>query len=149
MTELTATAATRRAHADRIRLIRNACRGTFSHYNDELTWWAQQQWWTRTEGKRLAWLYSDETGIIGFGVLLLRDDGYWTTTVAVLPDAAGRNYGKAIIHDLVMNAPGPCTGMALKTNPAGVKVYVPDDWDMVDGPDERYVYFKTKVGVPA
>jgi hypothetical protein len=39
--------------------------------------------------------------------------------------------------------------MALKTNPAGVKVYVPDDWDMVDGPDERYVYFKTKVGVPA
>ena len=149
MTELSATPATKRAHADRIRLIRNATRGTYSQANDEISWWDQQQWWMKTEGKRLAWLYSDETGIVGFGVLLLQDDGYWTTTVGVLPDHGGKGYGKAITHDLVANAPGPCRAMARKGNPAGVRCHDTErDWD-ITGEDATYVYFQTKVGVPA
>jgi GNAT superfamily N-acetyltransferase len=152
MTELCARPATKRAHADRIRLIRNATRGTYSQNNEEISWCDQQQWWERTKDKRLAWLYHQpgDHEIVGFGVLLLQDDGYWTTTVGVLPAHAGKGYGKAITHDLVVNAPGPCRAMALIDNPAGVRCHdLEQDWDVVDGPDPKYVYFRTKAGVLA
>jgi GNAT superfamily N-acetyltransferase len=137
-------------HMESIRLIRNTCREGFSQYNEPISGADQVRWWAATEGKRLAWLYTDdERLIVGFGVLLLQDDGFWTTTVAVLPEHAGKGYGKVITHDIVTRCPGPCKATARKDNPAAVKLHVAEDWDVVDGPDERLVYFRTKAGVTA
>lgn len=132
--------------------IRNICRDGFSEYNERITGAQQQKWWEETDGKRLAWLYRDDTSksYVAFGVLLLQDDGFWTTTVGVLPESAGKGYGKAITHDLVERAPGPCRAAARKDNPAAVRCHnITEDWDIVEGPDERLVYFRTKAGVTA
>lgn len=125
--------------------IRNACREGFSNENNVITPEQQREWWVATEGKRLAWLYHDEGGHrVGFGLLLLHDDGLWTTTVAVLPEFAGKGYGKYITHDIVVRCPGECRATARKDNPAAVRLHILEDWDIVDGPDDRLVYFRTK-----
>lgn len=131
--------------------IRNRCKDGFSQHNDLIKPEEQERWWNETDGKRLAWLYREEGGsaYLGFGVLLRQDDGFWTTTVAVLPEYGGMGYGKAITHDIVTRCPGPCRATARKDNPAAVKLHAAEDWDVVDGPDERLVYFRTKAGVTA
>jgi GNAT superfamily N-acetyltransferase len=133
-----------------IAYFRNVCTAGFSQFNGEISDDEQRAFWERTEGKRRAWLYFDDEGVpVGFGMLLLQDDGLWTTTVAVHPNHAGLGYGKAITHDIVTMAPGPCRAQARKDNPAAVKLHVADDWDIVDGPNPALVYFRSKVGVTA
>lgn len=133
-----------------IAYFRNICKDGFSQFNGEISDDEQRAFWRRTEGKRRAWLYFDDEGVpVGFGMLLLQDDGLWTTTVAVHPNHSGKGYGKAITCDLVRFAPGPCRAQARKDNPAAVKLHTPEFWDVVDGPDDRLVYFRSKVGVQA
>lgn len=131
--------------------IRNRCKDGFSTHTERLTGEQQERWWFETEGRRLAWLYrsADTVEYVGFGLLLKQPDGMWTTTVAVLPEYGGLGCGKAITHDIVTRCPGPCRATARKDNPAAVKLHVADDWDVVEGPDERLVYFRTKAGVTA
>lgn len=140
--------------AQTIRYIRNVCKDGFSQFNAKISRSTQVKFWERTEGKRRAWLYVTSVGgnpesPVGFGLLLLQDDGLWTTTVAVLPEHAGKGYGKHITSDIVSLSPGPCRAQARKDNPAAVKLHVSELWDVVEGPDERLVYFRTKAGVPA
>lgn len=143
--------ATSMTDALQVMRIRNVCRDGFSTHT-EIIWPDEQRvWWAETEGRRGAWLYRahDAMEYVGFGLLLKRDDDCWTTTVAVLPDYRGHNYGKAIMHDIVTRCPGPCRGTARKDNPAAVRLHIADDWDMVDGPDPRLVYFRARAGVTA
>lgn len=136
--------------AEIIRDIRNICRDGFSTETREITSAQQMQWWAETRPRRLAWTYRDSYhNLVGFGLLLKQDDGLWTTTVAVLPEFAGKGYGKEITRDIVSKCPGECRATARKDNPAAVKLHVSEDWDIVDGPDERLVYFRTKAGVTA
>ena len=131
--------------------IRNRCRAGFSTHTDEIAPAEQERWWEATAGRRLAWLYrpDDSRSYVGFGLLLRQDDGLWTTTVAVLPEHAGKGYGRAITHDIVMRCPGQCRATARRDNPAAVKLHVADDWDIVDGPDPRLAYFRSKAQVTA
>ncbi len=137
-------------HADQIeavRYIRNVTRAGYSFHNAEISKADHLAWWAREQPK--AWLYHDTDGIVvGFG-LLRQHEGHWVTVVGVLPEYAGHNYGKEITHDLVMRAPGQCYGIARKDNPAAVRLHVADDWEQIDGPDERLAYFKTRVRVPS
>jgi GNAT superfamily N-acetyltransferase len=130
-----------------IRLIRKETREGYSAFNDEITADQQQAWWNANRDHLWAWTYSlpkQPDAIVGFGLLRQDDDGYWLTTVGVLPECTGHGYGKEITHDIVMRAPGRCRATARKDNPAAVKLHVSDDWDIVDGPDERLVYFVGK-----
>lgn len=135
--------------------IRNICRAGFSNETREISTQQQREWWKSTVMRRVAWLYyetdeeTEQPTPVGFGLLLLQDDGLWTTTTAVLPPYSGRGYGKEITHDIVTKCPGECRATARKDNPAAVQLHIPEDWDVVDGPDERLVYFRTKAGVTA
>lgn len=133
---------------ERLRFVRNATAWGYSNYNDVISEAEQRRWWAENHSKVLGWLYRDDyASLVGFGLLRLGDDGYWRTVVGVLPSFEGRGYGKAITHDIVVRAPGPCRATARKDNPAAVKLHVPEDWLTVDGPDERLVYFETRPGV--
>lgn len=126
-----------------VRYIRNVTKDGFSYHNAEISKAEQIAWWDRE--KPLAWLYSDADGIVvGFGMLRQDEVGHWVTVVAVLPEHAGHNYGKAITHDLVMRAPGRVYGCARRDNPAAVRLHVPEEWDVIEGPDPRLAYFRTK-----
>jgi hypothetical protein len=127
---------------ERVRLIRNATKDGYSHHNAEISEAEQIAWWERE--KPLAWLYADEASeIVGFGLLRQDDAGHWVTVVGVLPEHSGKGYGKEITHNLVTQSPGQCWATARKDNPAAVKLHVLDDWEVIDGPDPRLVYFRT------
>lgn len=128
-----------------MRQIRNRCKDGFSSYTEEISPAEQIAWWTHQGDKVRAWLYEDDlANLVGFGCLRRDAEGRWLTVVAVLPEFGGLGYGKAITHDIVMRSPGRCWATARKDNPAAVKLHIEADWDVVDGPDERLVYFRGK-----
>lgn len=137
---------------ERLRMIRNATAHGFSNHTDQISADQQRAWWASMQGRVKGWLYRDEyKQLVGFGLLRRDDEGYWLTVVGVLPGYEGRGYGKEITHDIVTRAPGRCKATARKDNPGAVKLHVDADWEIVDGPDERLVYFlgRAEVGEKA
>jgi RimJ/RimL family protein N-acetyltransferase len=133
---------------EQLRLIRNTCKDGFSHDNDVITPEAQQAWWLRLKlyGDVQAWLYyiieNDYGSIVGYG-LLRRDDSKWYSSVAVLPEYAGRGYGGAITADLVRRSDEPVYATARIDNPAACKLHREADWAETHR-DDRLVYFLTR-----
>lgn len=128
---------------ERLRYVRNRTAHGYSTHTEQISEAQQRAWWVENRDRVMGWLYRDEwRTLVGFGLLRQADDGYWLTVVGVLPEHGGRGYGKWITHDIVMRAPGKVRATARKDNPAAVKLHVPEDWRIVDGPDERLVYFE-------
>lgn len=130
---------------ERLRLIRNKTAAGYSNFTDQISQVQQRQWWAENRERLQGWLYRDQYAqLVGFGLLRQDDEGFWLTVVGVLPGFEGNGYGKFITHDIVTKAPGRCKATARKDNPGAVKLHVASDWDVVDGPDERLVYFESK-----
>jgi len=128
-----------------MRLIRNRCAAGFANFNDDISEAQQILWWQSNRARLRAWLYLDGTSnVVGFGLLTTHDDGTQWTTVGVLPEHEGHNYGKWITHHLINQAPGRVYGAARRDNPAAVRLHVEDDWIECEGPDPRLVYFRTR-----
>lgn len=135
-----------------MRRIRNRTASGYAYHNDWISPDQQAVWWADMGERVRAWLYQDGDGAtVGFGMLLRHDDGTDWTTVGVLPEHGGHNYGRQITAHLIRQVPGRVYGCARKDNPAAVFLHVPEDWMMIDGPDPRLVYFQTLKGaeVPA
>lgn len=127
---------------EQVRVIRNTTRAGYAHFTGEITPEAQILFWTHE--LPMAWLYADEQdAVVGFGMLRKDDEGRWCTVVGVLPEHAGHDYGKQITRNLLSRCPGRCWGTARRDNPAAVKLHVPEDWEVIDGPDPRLAYFRS------
>jgi GNAT superfamily N-acetyltransferase len=135
-------------HADqveRLRLLRNLGRETYTHHTAPISEAEQLAWWERMQGRVRAWLYTTPHGlIIGFGLVRQDEAGRWCTTLGVDPDFQGRGYGREITADLVRRNTGPLYGAALRSNPAGVRLHVEADWEPIEGPDPAVAYFRTR-----
>lgn len=129
-----------------LRLIRNACKDGFSHDNDEISMQQQAAWWVLMRDKVKAWLYWVELDVVGYGLLRQTDDGRWWTSVAVLPQHAGKGYGGAITADLVRRADEPVWATARLDNPAAMRLHREADWQET-GRDERLVHYCTRPAV--
>ena len=126
-----------------LRCIRNITRQGYSNHNALISREQQREWWAANRERVHGWLYFESRHLAGFGLLRLDNDGYWLAVVGVLPGFEGNGHGKAIMHDLVIRAPGRCRSTARRDNPGAVKLHVEDDWRAVGGPDPRLVYFET------
>jgi GNAT superfamily N-acetyltransferase len=126
-----------------LRLIRNACKDGFSHDNSEISQQQQEAWWTLMRGKVKGWLYWVGGEVVGYGLVRQTDDQRWWTSVAVLPDCAGRGYGGAITADLARRLSCAVWATARLDNPAALRLHRVDDWDEI-GRDDRLVTYRTK-----
>lgn len=126
-----------------LRLIRNACKDGFSYDNAEISQQQQAAWWATMAGRIQAWLYLSDWKTVGYGLVRQTDDGRWWTSVAVLPEHAGKGYGGAITADLVRRVSCAAWATARLDNPAALKLHRPEDWDEL-GRDDRLVTFRTK-----
>lgn len=138
------------AHVESMRRTRNHCASGFANYNGQITVEQQERWWAENKDSVRAWLYADDTQgtkattvIVGFGLIRQHDDGRWFTTVGILPEYAGHDFGKEVTAHLIAQVPGKCHGIARRDNPAAVKLHVASDWQVIEGPDPALVYFRT------
>ena len=137
---------------ERLRFIRNVTSWGYSNHTAQISAEQQRTWWAENRERMRGWLYRDEfKQLVGFGLIRQDDEGFWLTVVGVLPGHEGRGFGKFITHDIVTRAPGRCKATARKDNPGAVKLHVDSDWEIVEGPDERLVYFlgRAEVGEKA
>lgn len=130
-------------HVEALRQMRNLTAEGFANFNGQISPEQQAIWWRENAGRIKAWLYFDEAGEVGFGLIRQHDDGRWFTTVGILPEYTGHDFGKEVTAHLIRNCPGKCYGIARRDNPAAVKLHTPDDWQIISGDDPRLVYFRT------
>lgn len=112
-----------------MRQIRNVCREGFSNDHSEISPAAQTEWWDSIKGRAVAFLYSEPFGAwVGYGLLRPDADGRTVSSVAVLPEYAGRGYGGAITRHIVRQASGTVYATARLDNPAAMALHNADDW---------------------
>lgn len=126
-----------------LRLIRNACKDGFSHDNSEINQQQQAAWWSLMHDKVRGWLYWVGSEVVGYGLIRQTDDQRWWSSVAVLPDCAGKGYGGAITADLARRSPRAVWATARLDNPAALRLHRTEDWDDL-GSDGRLVTYRTK-----
>lgn len=134
-----------------LRRIRNRCAAGFSFDTSEISPAQQRVWWALNRHRVVGWLYccGDPDKTVGYGLLRQTEDKRWWSSVAVLPKYAGQGFGKSITTDIIHHCPnGVVWATARKDNPAAVKLHDLKFWDIIDGPDERLVYFRTKSPLP-
>lgn len=127
-----------------MRHIRNTCRAGFSADQGEITREAQYAWWEANRDNVVACLYSEPFGAwVGYG--LLRSDGHGrvVSSVAVLPEYAGRGYGGAITRHIIRQHHGVIHAAALESNPAAMALHHADDW-IETGRADGIVYYRTR-----
>lgn len=142
---------------DWMRYLRNASIGTFSHDNNVISEEVQHAWWVANRGFVKAWLYLlkpdldsmkpgnvYQSAIIGYGLVRRIYDGTWWNSLAVLPAYRGKGLGSFITADLVQKHEGVLYASVLRDNPAGLAMHHNSDWEIIDGPDTRLIYFRTR-----
>lgn len=130
------------ADVEALRLIRNACKDGFSHYNSEISPQAQAAWWVVSKDRVKAWLYSSLGHLVGYGLVRQIDDGRWWASVAVLPEHSGKGYGGTITADLIRHCDGPVYGQARLDNPAAMRLHRAADWEEIER-DEKLATYRT------
>lgn len=140
---LTAILVTTPDQVERLRQMRNRCAEGFANFTGQVTEQEQLRWWATHLLTVQAWLYSAGVQDAGFGLLTTHEDGRVFTTVGVLPEHTGHDFGKVITADLITKAPGRVYGCARRDNPAAVKLHIPEDWLEIPGDDPRLIYFRT------
>lgn len=147
MTELTSRPIASWLDVEQLRRVRNICRDGFSFDNAEISIEQQQAWWEANQRQIVGRLYETARArlLVGYGLLRQTDDGRWWSSVAVLPDHGGHGYGKFITADIIRRCPdGIVWATARRDNPPAVKLHNLADWEIIDGADERLVYFRTR-----
>lgn len=132
--------------------VRNACKPTFAHFNGQLDFATQRQWFAQHwgEGKH-AWLYYTPYAVlpVGFGLLAVDNTtGERVATVGVKPESSkkvGISIGRAIMSDLAALWPSrPLVSYALKTNERGTLVHATDVWTETTCGDPRLRRYEAK-----
>lgn len=127
-----------------MRTIRNACREGFSADHAVITAEQQAAWWRRIGDQCIARLYREPFGaFVGYGLLRPDDNGRIVSSVAVLPEYAGRGYGGAITRHIIRQTDRMVFAAALESNPAAMALHCADDWIET----ERHggiVYYETR-----
>lgn len=124
--------------------IRNACREGFAHDNEPISAQRQRAWWVAMKGRIKPWIYRDWIGFsVGYGMLRQTEDGRWWSSVAVLPEVAGKGYGGAITADLIRRVDHVVYAEARKDNPAAMRLHRAADWEVV-GEDERLMHYRSR-----
>jgi GNAT superfamily N-acetyltransferase len=132
------------AQVEWLRQIRNVCREGFSHDTAYITREQQGQWWFKNKRLVRAWLYREHTErLVGFGMLRRDEHDHEVSSVAVLPECAGKGYGGHITADIIRRAHGQVYGTARLDNPGALALHRAEDWD-VTGEDGRLRFFRTK-----
>lgn len=126
-----------------LRVIRNECKDGFSHDNDAITVQQQAAWWALMRERVKGWLYWNGLAVVGYGLVRQTDDGRWWSSVAVLPEYAGKGYGGALTADLVRRVPHVVWATARLDNPPAMRLHRAADWDEI-GRDERLVTYCTQ-----
>jgi GNAT superfamily N-acetyltransferase len=131
-----------------LRMIRNACREGFAHDNAEISHEQQLAWWQANKARVVGFLYRDLFGFpVGYGLVRRDDEGRWWSSVAVLPQYAGRGFGGAITAHVIRQCPaGVVYAQARKDNPAADRLHNRRDWEVV-GEDDRLWHYRTKEGL--
>jgi len=124
--------------------IRNECRAGFSADNGIITREAQYDWWQANHNRVVACLYSEPFGAwVGYGLLRPDGAGRIVSSVAVLPEFAGRGYGGAITRHIIRQHLGPIHAAALESNQAAMALHHADDW-IETGRAGGVVYYRTR-----
>lgn len=146
---LTAQPVTDAAGVEWLRYIRNTCRAGFSHDTSTITAPQQAAWWAANRARLVARLYANAGGaIVGYGLLRCDSEGKWWSSVAILPEHAGRGYGKAATAHVIRQSPtGVVYAQARRDNPAADKLHDRRDWIVVEE-DERLFHYKTREPLP-
>lgn len=130
-----------------LRQIRNACREGFSFDNSEISPEQQAKWWASMRDRFKGWLYYDSGGVyVGYGALRCAEDDLWYSSVAVLPEQAGRGYGGAITADVIRRVDFEVWATARLDNPAAMRLHRAVDWDEI-ARDNRLAHYVTKAHV--
>lgn len=130
-------------HLNCMRTIRNAGSGGYSGDDIQITEEQQTNWWLNNHA--YAWLYTSNGVVVGYGMIMKRDDGQWSPSAGVVEEQQGRGYGKWIVTNLVDQAKNlgfTLYAKAKKTNPAAVLTHDPLCWDRL-GEDDDFVYFRS------
>jgi GNAT superfamily N-acetyltransferase len=131
-----------------LRMIRNACRDGFAHDTAEISHEQQLAWWAANKERVVGFLYRDLFGFpVGYGLVRRDDKGRWWSSVAVLPQYAGKGFGKAITRHVIRQCPaGVVYAEARKDHPAADRLHNRRDWDVVGEDAERW-HYRTKEGL--
>lgn len=144
---LVATPVSDAGDVEMLRTIRNACRGSFAHDNEEVTTEAQAIWWTSMQGRIHAWLYAHLGEVIGYGLIRL-ESGRWWDSVAVLPAARNQGFGTEICSDLAQRVDHPIWSEVRPGNFAARRMHHDVEWELV-GWEGGIVQYRSRVGVQA
>lgn len=130
-----------------LRTIRNACAGGFSYDTGEISKEQQGKWWRANRNSVIARLYYRGVGfgrrVVGYG-LLRNEKGIWYSSVAVLPEEAGRGYGGFITGHIIRMSPSQeVSASARIDNPAACALHRRRDWEEVER-DDRLIYYRTR-----
>ena len=132
-------------HLNCMRTIRNAGSGGYSGDDVQITEEQQTNWWLNSHA--YAWLYASNGSVVGYGMILQRDDGQWSPSAGVIAEYQGRGYGKWIVTNLADQAAHlgiTLYAKARKSNPAAVHTHVETHWVNL-GSDDEFVYFRSWV----
>lgn len=141
---LTARPVVTEADALAMGAIRDEQRHGFSRDNNRITEDQQRAWWGRMRRRVNAWLFYDARGaLVAYGALIQEPSGQWVSSAAVLPEYAGRSFGKRVLSYLVNAVPHEVYAQALKSNPAAVSMHNALEWEVVRE-DHELVYFRTR-----
>lgn len=148
---LTAIAVETAEQVERLRHMRNATAYGFSNDVGQISMQHQHAWWIAMRGRVRAWLYQSEDQLIGFGMLRQTEDGKWWNSLGVLPAYQRHGYGAEITHDLLLHhqfrsdvGNQPLYATVRRENLAALAMHHEQDWDIIDGDDERLTYFRSK-----
>jgi GNAT superfamily N-acetyltransferase len=133
-------------HVELLRQLRNLTSYGFSHFRGYITEDQQEIWWEEHKDHFEGWLYWHMMAqtFVGYGAVRQDSDGKWWNSIAVRPAHQGRGYGTMITHDVLARHHGPVFATVLKDNHAGIAMHHTDDWECIDGPDQRVLYFQSK-----
>lgn len=127
-----------------MRQIRNATAAGFSHDTSLITPQQQQRWWSDNRSRIKAWLYYHQATLIGYGMLRQDDLGQWWNSLGVLPEQQGHGFGSQITADLLSRISGPVYASVKRDNWPAIAMHHASDWQQIEGPDERLMYFRSR-----
>lgn len=151
------------AQVETLRIVRNACTGTYAHFNGRMSYGKQQAWWQSEKARRdiHVWLYYYSEPIageaypsyvlVGFGMVREDDHRVWWNSIGVLPDYRGCGYGSYITSDVARRRYDPIYAAVRRDNPAGIQMHKASDWRRLKPSEiffdhaetERLVYFES------
>jgi RimJ/RimL family protein N-acetyltransferase len=130
--------------AEVVRVIRNTGRQWMTRDTREITYDAQQAWWSNRNPKECPiWIASIAATDIGYG-LLRYDAGRWWASLAVLPRYQGNGYGSGIYTYLALSTVEDVYAEILADNTPSIKACLSAGYTIAYAMDKHAVLVHKK-----